>query len=354
MKKKTALVIGAGGFIGSHMVKRLKDEGYFVRAVDLHLPYFSHSPADEFYTESITHNTLSRFAIKGGFDEVYQFAADMGGAGYIFSGEHDSDILVNSLSINVACAQAATLTGVKKFFFSSSACVYPQELQTHMVMNNLGLKESDAYPANPDSVYGWEKLMSEITYQTFARNHGLDVRIARFHNIYGPEGTFDGGKEKAPAAMCRKVIIADDENKYEDGIDRRYIEVWGDGQQTRSFLYIDECIEGVRRMMYNADVIGFDHHYIPVLNIGSDEMVTINELAQMAINISGKYLQIKNIESTTLGVRGRNSDNTLIENILGWKPNYPLRDGMEKTYKWIYGQMTDPIMNVFKNPTRKN
>jgi len=326
---KTALVLGAGGFIGSHLVKRLKSEGYWVRGADLKEPEFSKTEADEFMICDLREYSFCSNVMfapnqrnitdkENSFDEVYQLAADMGGAGYIFTGEHDADVMHNSAQINLNVANIAVKFGVKKVFYSSSACMYPQEIQKDV--NNLGLKESDAYPANPDSEYGWEKLFSERLYLAYARNYGLDVRIARFHNIYGIEGTYKGGKEKAPAAMCRKVA----ESKGE-------IEVWGSGTQTRSFLYIDECIEGVRRLM-NSDCKE------PV-NIGSDEMVSINELAQMAIDISGKNVKIKNVYSTALGVKGRNSDNTLIEQRLGWKPNYSLRKGMEKTFEWINQQV---------------
>jgi len=317
---KTALILGAGGFIGSHLVTRLKKEGYsFVRGADLKYPDFSESNADEFIIADLRNylECEELFSIYK-FDEVYQLAADMGGAGYIFTGEHDADVMHNSAQINLNIAKLCVEYSVGKIFYSSSACMYPQEIQR--ISNNTGLKESDAYPANPDSEYGWEKLFSERLYLSFARNYGLNVRIARFHNIFGVDGTYKGGKEKAPAAMCRKVIEANNE-----------IEVWGDGLQTRSFLYIDECIEGVRRLM-ESDVTE------PV-NIGSDEMVSINELAKMVIAISGKDIQIKNVESNALGVRGRNSDNEFIYSQLGWKPNYPLQKGLEKTYEWICKQL---------------
>lgn len=354
---KTALVLGAGGFIGSHLVKRLKSEGYWVRGVDLKRPEFSETQADEFLIYDLRDpqnvkavmlldSTLEfsyhskPFTDTISFDEVYQLAADMGGAGYVFSGEHDADIMHNSALININVANWAVIYGVKKLFYSSSACIYPQEIQNDY--HNTGLKESDAYPANPDSDYGWEKLFSERLYMAYARNHNLDVRIARFHNIYGPEGTYKGGREKAPAAMCRKVIEANHGPlKIEKGTDVgmlttevysmeiAQIEVWGNGQQTRSFLFIDDCINAVRLLM-ESDFQG------PV-NIGSEEMVTINQLAQMAINLSGKEIFIKNI-SGPIGVMGRNSDNTLIREKLGWEPGYRLKDGLMFTFEWIKSQ----------------
>lgn len=338
---KTALVLGAGGFIGSHLVKRLKSEGYWVRGADLKEPEFSKTEADDFMVCDLREYSFCSNVMyapkqtsindKGNsFDEVYQLAADMGGAGYIFTGEHDADVMHNSAQINLNVAHIAVKFGVGKVFYSSSACMYPQEIQR--ISNNSGLKESDSYPAHPDSEYGWEKLFSERLYLAYSRNYGLNVRIARFHNIYGPEGTWKGGKEKAPAAMCRKVADSgmDRQIVYKD-LDRFEIEVWGDGLQTRSFLYIDECIEGVRRLM--------DSDCTEPVNIGSDEMVSINELAQMAIDISGKNIRIKNIESAALGVRGRNSDNDFIYSQLGWKPNYSLRKGIRKTYEWINSQV---------------
>lgn len=340
---KTALVLGAGGFIGSHLVKRLKKEGYWVRGVDLKYPEFSKSEADEFliYDLRSTRNVEAvmrlqkvsqdvvdfayfpgPFATTGHFDEVYQLAADMGGAGYIFTGEHDADIMHNSASINLNVAKYAVEFGVGRLFYSSSACMYPQELQNDY--HNTGLKESDAYPGNPDSEYGWEKLFSERLFLAYGRNHGLDVRIARFHNIYGPEGTYQGGKEKAPAAMCRKVaqIGPRDFSAFEEPT----IEVWGTGHQTRSFLYIDDCIDAVRLLMQSD--------FKEPINIGSEEMVTINQLAQMAIDISGKDIQIKNVDGPQ-GVMGRNSNNELILKVLGWDPRFTLREGMQKTFNWI-------------------
>jgi nucleoside-diphosphate-sugar epimerase len=316
---KTALVLGAGGFIGNHMVRQLREEGYWVCGVDLKKPEFGNSLADKFIVGDLRNQKTVAALFTTRYDEVYQFAADMGGAGYIFTKEHDADIMHNSAMINLN-----VLDEIKKqpegsrpkIFYSSSACIYPEHNQ--LDPDNPNCEESSAYPANPDSEYGWEKLFSERLYMSYARNYNIQVRIARYHNIYGPEGTYKGGKEKAPAAMCRKVIEATD-----------HIEVWGDGSQTRSFLYIDKCIEATRRLM-QSDFQG------PV-NIGSDEMVTINELAQIAIYISGKQLTIKNIPGP-LGVRGRNSDNLLIYQKLNWVPNYLLQVGIKKTYNWIKQQ----------------
>ena len=321
MNTKTALVCGAGGFIGSHLVKRLKSEGYWVRGADLKYPEFSEKKADDFVIGDLRSekNCSESLALKNGekFDEVYQLAADMGGAGYIFTGENDLHVMHNSAMVNLNFANLHER--YKKLFYSSSACIYPQEIQENT--DNPGLKEEYAYPANPDSEYGWEKIFSERIYLTMMRNIGVPVRIARFHNIYGPEGTWKGGREKAPAAMCRKVAEA----KYGEEI-----EIWGDGKQTRSFLYIDECLEGIRRLM-QSDFVG------PV-NIGSDEMISINDLAYMVADIAKKEIKLKHIEGP-LGVRGRNSENSLIEEKLGWKPDYLLRKGMEKTYSWIKEQV---------------
>ena len=337
---KTALVLGAGGFIGSHLVKRLKSEGFWVRGVDLKRPEYDETAADDFllYDLRDPKNVEAVMRLEGynghplpckylpypfseslQFDEVYQLAADMGGAGYIFTGENDANVMHNSATINLNVAHEAVKQKVKRIFYSSSACMYPEHNQ--LDPNNPNCEESSAYPANPDSEYGWEKLFSERLFLAFARNYGLTVRIARFHNIFGPYGTWKGGKEKAPAAMCRKVV---------EMLEGGEIEVWGDGQQTRSFLYIDECIEGVLRLM-RSDFEG------PV-NIGSEEMVTINQLAQYAIDISGKNITIKNIDGPT-GVRGRNSDNKLIQEKLGWSPNYPLYNGLTETFNWINKQV---------------
>lgn len=317
--QKKALVCGAGGFIGGHLVKRLKNEGYWVRGVDLKRHEYSELPADEFIVGDLRDPRICDQVITEDLDEIYQLAADMGGAGYIFSGEHDADVMHNSATINLNVASIAVAKKIGKVFYSSSACIYPEHNQ--MDPENPNCEESSAYPANPDSEYGWEKLFSERMYLAYNRNYGLPVRIARFHNIFGPEGTWTGGKEKAPAAISRKVAEAEDGGE---------IEIWGDGEQTRSFLYIDECLEGVRRLM-ESDFTG------PV-NIGSDEMVSINQLAEMAMDIAGKKLSIRHIDGP-LGVRGRNSDNRLIAEKIGWKPVQPLRTGLEKTFFWINEQV---------------
>ena len=314
---KKALVCGAGGFIGSHLVKKLKKEGYFVRGVDLKYPEFSESEADVFIKDDLRKLPVVDMCVDG-VDEVYQLAADMGGADFIFTGEHDSDIMHNSAMINLNIVDSMKRLGIKKVFYSSSACMYPE---THQLEIDVpALREDMAYPGNPDSEYGWEKLFSERLFLAYAKNYDFDVRIARFHNIFGPEGTFDGGREKAPAALCRKVIESNGE-----------IEVYGDGKQTRSFLYIDECVEGIRRLM--------ESDCIEPLNIGSDEVISINDFAQMIVDISGKEVNIKNIDVQQVGVRGRNSDNTLIKEKLGWCSTQPLRVGIEKTYKWIKEQI---------------
>lgn len=318
---KTALVCGAGGFIGSHLAERLKKEGFWVRGVDLKYPEFAPSAADDFVIGDLRDQILVQNVLDRPFDEVYQLAADMGGAGYIFTGEHDADVMHNSAQINLNMAYYGVKSGIKKIFYSSSACIYPEYNQ--MDPDNPKCSEDSAYPAAPDSEYGWEKLFSERLFLSFKRNYGLDVNIARFHNIFGPEGTWKDGREKAPAAMCRKVAETPDNGE---------IEMWGDGKQTRSFLYIDECLEAIRRLM--------DSDFTGPVNIGSEEMVTINQLAEMAMDIAGKKLAIKHIPGP-LGVRGRNSDNNLIEKKIGWKPSKPLKDGMIETYKWIEQQVTD-------------
>lgn len=320
---KKILVLGAGGFIGNHLVNVLKDQGHYVVGVDQKRPEFSKSNANKFHLRDLR-NFAECYSVfnnaKFLYDEVYQLAADMGGAGYIFSGAHDADVMSNSALINLNVAKACLRHKVGKLFYSSSACVYPAYNQ--LDAQNPKCAEETAYPAAPDSEYGWEKLFSERLYLAYARNHGLNVRIARFHNIFGPQGTYQGGKEKAPAALCRKVAEAKDGDQ---------IEVWGDGQQTRSFLYIDECIEGILRLM-QSDFTG------PV-NIGSEDMVTLNHLAKMIIDYSGKNLTIKNVETTMQGVRGRNSDNALIWEKLGWQPRYALTDGVYETYNWINKQV---------------
>jgi len=318
MKMKKILVNGAGGFIGGHMVKRLKAEGHWVRAVDLKLHEYATPPADEFILGDLRDQDLAARVVDG-MEEVYQFAADMGGAGYIFTGEHDADVMHNSATINLNTLHFGVKAGVRKFFYSSSACMYPERNQTDPL--NPNCSEDSAYPAAPDSEYGWEKLFSERLYMAYRRNYGVEVRIARFHNIFGEEGTWAGGKEKAPAALCRKVAEAKDGGA---------IEIWGDGLQTRSFLYIDECIEGVRRLV--------ESNFTGPVNIGSEEMVTINQLAETIMRIAGKNLTVKHIPGP-LGVRGRNSDNRLIGEQLGWKPSRPLREGLEKTYRWIAEQV---------------
>ncbi len=326
MDKKQALVLGAGGFIGSHLVKRLKREGFWVRGVDLKQPEFSPTEADEFIIGDLRNPYFVRYVIDREFDEIYQLAADMGGAGYIFTGENDANVMHNSATINLNVLDTVKDVGVGKIFYSSSACIYPEYAQTSE--DNTGLKEEMAYPAQPDSEYGWEKLFSERLYFSYYRNYGIEVRVARFHNIFGPEGTWRGGREKAPAAICRKVAEAEDGGE---------IEIWGDGKQTRTFLYIDECLEGVRRLM--------DSDFRGPVNIGSEELISINDLAKMVMDIAGKNLRIKHVPGPQ-GVRGRRSDNTLIKEKLGWAPKKPLREGMEITYRWIEEQVRK-LKNIF-------
>ena len=354
---KKCLVLGAGGFIGSHMVKRLKSEGAWVRGVDLKHPDFSATAADEFVTGDLRDvdfvrrviqykgeqgnffNAIPNYLVET-FDEIYQFAADMGGAGYIFTGEHDAEIMHNSASINLNLleeqrklnesygdkwdSKPVENRNTTKIFYSSSACMYPEHNQ--LDPNNPDCREESAYPANPDSEYGWEKLFSERLYLSYSRNYGIPVRIARYHNIYGPEGTWYGGKEKAPAAICRKVAYA--------GI-ADTIEVWGDGKQTRSFLYIDECIEATRRIM--------DSECTEPLNIGSEEMVTINQLVQIAAKVANKTISGDHVDVPHTGVRGRNSNNDLIRKKLGWDYNMTLEEGIRKTYNWIMSQIAKDI-----------
>jgi GDP-D-mannose 3', 5'-epimerase len=315
---KKALVCGAGGFIGGHLVEQLKAEGFWVRGVDLKSHEFSKSPADEFIIGDLRNQAVAREVVNG-MDDVYQLAADMGGAGYIFTGEHDAEVLHNSATINLNVLEAGWRAGVGKSFYSSSACIYPEYNQRDP--QNPKCSEDSAYPAAPDSEYGWEKLFSERLYLSYMRNYGVQVHIARFHNIFGPQGTWTGGREKAPAAICRKVAEADPADE---------IEIWGDGEQTRSFLHVDECIEGVRKLMESSES--------GPLNIGSEEMVTINQLARLIAEIAGKTITIRHVAGP-LGVRGRNSDNRLIAERLGWSPKRPLRDGLEKTYAWIESQV---------------
>jgi len=329
---KRVIVLGGGGFIGGHLSKRLKNEGNYVRICDIKKhEYFEQSEiCNEFILGDLTDPTIVSTVINDSFDEVYQLAADMGGAGYIFTGENDANVMHNSALINLNVTHECVKKKIKKVFYSSSACMYPEHNQ--LDPNNPNCEESSAYPANPDSEYGWEKLFSERLYLAYNRNYGLDVRVARFHNIFGPQGTWRGGKEKAPAAMCRKA------SELQNGDN---LEVWGDGLQTRSFLYVDECIEAVIRFMEQDRFLG------PV-NIGSEEMVTINQLAKYAIIASEKHINIENIEGDKfkskygfkcpVGVRGRNSDNKLYKENMGWEPSQKLQDGILKTYRWVDGQ----------------
>ena len=328
---RTALVLGAGGFIGSHMVKRLVSEGYRVTGADLKLPEFSETVAHEFSVGDLRDPIFVTSLMpenKTPYDEIYQYAADMGGAGFVFTGEHDADIMHNSALINLnvldalrAQKESSTSAFPTKIFYSGSACMYPEHNQ--MDPDNPNLEESSAYPANPDSEYGWEKLFSERLYEAFSRNYGIKVAIGRFHNIYGPEGTWQGGREKAPAAICRKVLLTTDENQS--------IEIWGDGKQTRSFLYIDDCIEATRRLMASD--------FSKPINIGSEEMITIKALVEMAARIESKPIQVVCDVNGPTGVRGRNSDNRLIRRVLGWDYEIPLESGLARTYFWIKEQL---------------
>lgn len=316
---KKAIVCGAGGFIGGQLVKRLKKEGYWVLGTDIKEHEYIDLPADEFVKGDLRNPTFVEKVFNKPYDEVFQLAADMGGAGFVFSGENDADIMHNSALINLNVVEASVKANVKKIFYSSSACMYPERNQ--LDPENPNCSEDSAYPADPDSEYGWEKLFSERFYLAAKRNYGIDVRIARFHNIFGPEGSWNDGREKAPAALCRKVAETPDGGE---------IEIWGDGKQTRSFLFVDECIEAVMRLM-NSD-------YCDPINIGSEEMVSINKLAELTMEVAGKKQKIKNIPGP-LGVRGRNSDNRLIKKVLNWEPDWPLKKGIEITYEWIYNQV---------------
>jgi GDP-D-mannose 3',5'-epimerase len=325
MSQSRVLVCGAGGFIGGHLVKRLKQEGFWVRAVDIKHHEFEESAADEFIQGDLRDPQVMKQAVDG-IDDIYQLAADMGGAGYIFTGEHDADVMHNSATINLNAAEFGYKAGVKRFFYSSSACIYPAYNQ--LDPDNPKCSEESAYPAEPDSEYGWEKLFSERLYLSYMRNHGLTVRIGRFHNIFGPQGTWQGGREKSPAAICRKIAEAQEGGQ---------IEIWGDGKQTRSFLYIDECVDAIRRMMEGP--------FEGPLNIGSEEMVTINQLADYIADIAGKKVYKMHIPGP-LGVRGRNSDNRLIREKLDWEPSKPLRDGLRETYSWISGQVAAQLVHA--------
>lgn len=316
---KTALVCGAGGFIGGHLVKRLKQDGFWVCGTDLKFNPFTETEADDFILGDLRDQLFVRSLINKQFNEVYQLAADMGGAGYVFTGENDADIMQNSVTINLNLLDACYKRNIKRIFYSSSACMYPEHNQIDP--ENPNCAENSAYPANPDSEYGWEKLFSERLYLAYNRNYGMKCRIARYHNIFGVEGTWEGGKEKAPAAICRKVALANNGD---------VIEIWGDGLQTRSFLYIDECIEGTIRLLRS--------NFEGPVNIGSEEMISINDLAKMVIGLSGKELTIKNIPGPE-GVRGRNSNNKLIKEKLNWAPEQPLSAGIQKTYEWILSEV---------------
>lgn len=319
MRGRTAIVLGAGGFIGSHLVRRLKSEGFWVRGVDLKFPEYAATEADDFVIGDLRDQAVCDRVIDRRFDEVYQLAADMGGAEYIFTGEHDADIMHNSATINLNIVDRAHKRNIGSVFYSSSACIYPAHNQDDP--DNPNCAELSAYPAAPDSEYGWEKLFSERLFLAYNRNHGMTNRVARFHNIFGPQGTWRGGREKAPAAVCRKVAMAANSGD---------IEIFGDGNQTRSFLFIDECLEGTVRRSRSG--------FAGPLNIGSDEMVTINQLVDLVADIAGKSLRKCHIPGPT-GVRGRNSDNRLIEEKLRWRPSQPLRAGLERTYEWVEQQV---------------
>jgi GDP-D-mannose 3', 5'-epimerase len=324
---KRVLVCGAGGFIGGHLISRLKKEGCWIRGVDVKDHEFKITDADDFILGDLRDQAVCKKIMSDyRFDEIYQLAADMGGAGYLFTGEHDAEVMHNSATINLNIVEIARLNNAGRIFYPSSACIYPVFNQNDP--DNPKCSEDSAYPAAPDSEYGWEKLFGERLYLSYYRNYGMKIRIARFHNIFGPYGTWKGGRDKAPLSLCRKVA---------ETVSGGTIEVWGDGKQTRSFLYIDECVEGILRLT-RSDFTG------PV-NIGSEEMVSINRLAEMVIGISGKNVGIKNVRGPQ-GVRGRNSDNRLIREKLGWEPKQPLQEGLEKTYLWVSEQVKAPISGV--------
>jgi GDP-D-mannose 3', 5'-epimerase len=317
---KTILVLGAGGFIGTHLVDSLKRQGHYVVGADLRFPAYSKTSADEFYLNDLRDkDSVDYLMYLHNYDEVYQLAADMGGAGYIFTGEHDADIMHNSALINLHILKAMVKSGCKKIFYSSSACIYPEHNQ--LDPDNPNLSEDSAYPANPDSDYGWEKLFSERLFLAYAKNYGIDCKIARLHNVFGPFGSWNNGKEKSPAALCRKVALADDNGT---------IEVWGPGTQTRSFLYIDECIEGIHRIM--------DSNINVPVNLGSERMISINDLVSLIASLTNKKVNITNIAGP-VGVMGRRSDNKFIRELLNWSPKEDLETGLSKTYTWISEQI---------------
>ena len=323
---KKILVCGAGGFIGTYLVESLKAQGHYVIGADLHYPLYSESKADEFIIADLRVYSNVDHIIRSDLDEVYQLAADMGGAGYIFTGEHDADIMHNSCQINLNVLDIMRKKGIKKVFYSSSACMYPSHNQEDP--DNPLLAEDSAYPANPDSEYGWEKLFSERLYMTYERNYGITARIARFHNIFGPRGSWNNGKEKAPAALCRKVALCEDKG---------VIDVWGPGNQTRSFLFIDECIEGIHRIMASD--------YNQPLNLGSTRMISINQLVFLIAKLNGKNVSIRNIDGPR-GVMGRNSDNKLISETINWMPDEDLETGLIKTYAWIQSQIDQGAKDI--------
>ncbi len=320
------LVTGAGGFIGHHLVTYLKQRGCWVRGVDLKQPEYTPIDADEFEILDLRRWDACQASMQGGIDEVYALAADMGGMGFISS--HHAEILHNNALINLHTLEAARLAGVGRYLYSSSACIYPEYLQTEADVKPL--REDDAYPAQPQDAYGWEKLITEKLCQYYASDYGIETRIVRFHNIFGPNGTWDGGREKAPAALCRKIAMADDGGE---------IEIWGDGEQTRSFCHVDDCVEGIYRLMRSS--------YREPLNLGRDEMISINDLARLIIDISGKRdIRLRHIDGPQ-GVRGRNSDNTRLREVLGWEPGIDLRTGLEPTYRWIDQQVRERSSDVW-------